>query len=120
VIRGQPRLGCGHLRPVLAAIGYGRPKESQRQRQLTKDILRIAEATLLAAERPELVAYEALGGPDRAVHLATYGSIRKPIGEVEFRQRAYQPHPWFVGALLRSEPAPFANLPPANPLVRPE
>ncbi len=207
---------------VLAAIAFWQLREARSQREITEDSLKVAEATLQAQQRPELIAFPEASGEDRAVHIATdYGTVVKPVGEVwaradlmnanlgvvsfdvcnigpgsaeivrlrvmslntlqhgggpeywephpadrrpivvpaggtapvdlvmapstpswfyehlktnlkfwvevsycdlggvenhirwfEFQQRSYQPYPWFIGQVRRSEPQPFSNLPP--------
>jgi hypothetical protein len=213
---------------ALAGIAFWQLRDSRNERRTTEKSLAIAEATLQAQQRPELIALQAPNGVEREVHLATYGAVLKPEGEVwvraalmnanvglvsfearnigpggaeitrvrlmsldtlpqggapaywepdvperrlivvpasgiapvdlvmaptppswfynhlssplklwveityqdlgavetyvrwfEFQQRYYQPYPWFISQVLRSEPQPFKNLPPANPLIAP-
>lgn len=66
---------------ALAVVAALELREAQRQRGLTERSLGIAQKTLSVQQRPELVAFQREGAPDRSVHLAGYGSISKHIGE---------------------------------------
>jgi hypothetical protein len=69
---GDVRARCHRL---LAAA------EARSQSEITENSLRVAEANLLAQQRPELIALQE-AGEERELHLACYGSARKAIGEV--------------------------------------
>lgn len=225
---GWSTLALAVATSLLAGIAFWQLKELRSERRITEKSLELAEATLLAQQRPELVALQEIGGVEREVHLVTYGALLKPEGTVlvgadlmqsnvgvvsfeaknigaggaeitrvrlmsldtlplggapvywepdiaerrlvvvpaggtapvdlvmaptppswfyshlksglklwveityrdlgaiethvrwfEFQQRYYDPYPWFIGQVLRSEPKQFRNLPPANPLVTP-
>ena len=45
------------------------------------------------------------------------GSVETHVRWFEFWQRSDASRSWFIGQVLRSEPQPWRNLPPANPLI---
>jgi hypothetical protein len=73
-----------HLR-----VGWDRllaTMDSRAERRITEKSLEIAEATLRAQQQPELIAFQSPeGGPEREVHLAAYGALLKPEGQVWVR-----------------------------------
>ena len=79
---GWSTLALAVATSLLAGIAFWQLKELRSERQITERSLEIAEATLMAQQRPELVAFQALGSVEREVHLATYGALRKPEGAV--------------------------------------
>lgn len=64
---------------VFAALQW---REARQQREATTESLRVARATLLAEQRPELIAASEHRGPERDVHLLSYGSTKKHFGDV--------------------------------------
>lgn len=68
------RVSCG-----VSALQW---REARAARDATAESLRIAQATLLTEQRPELVAASEHQGPERHVHLLTYGPMSKRFGDV--------------------------------------
>jgi hypothetical protein len=67
---------------ILAAAALWQLKDAREERRVGKDSLDVAQATLRAQQRPELIAYQQSGQPEREVHFATQGSIQKRLGTV--------------------------------------
>jgi hypothetical protein len=71
---------------ALAGIAFWQLMDSRAERRITEKSLEIAEATLRAQQQPELIAFQSPeGGPEREVHLAAYGALPKPVGQVWVR-----------------------------------
>jgi hypothetical protein len=84
VLVGTGTLALAVATFLLALIAVRQLIELRKERETTEASLELAERTFRAQFRPELIALRQTSeSGSRQVHVATYGSLDKPLGAVE-------------------------------------